>query len=219
MPELNLDLLKNKKRTSKKYRPYDIPAPTKKDTIIEDKVRSFDSTEKEVEKPTQTRALSHNATKNTSEKPSPVTKSLHGSEIELKRKIAELEKELSKNQGKDESIPSIEPFESDNKTFNFKNKKIDNELVYRIITKTLHWTAAEKNFFIYVLEKTDHGKINDVQIGRVKIETEALNNKRDFSETRLSLVSKGVISFKFGYVGTSKKTGYFYSINLDRLLK
>lgn len=230
MPELNLEALKNKKRTTDKYRPYDIPTPSKKTEdkapaeetktetkpieVKKEQVASVKEIKAEttVENNKEEVKTAETKTENTSAA-TVKNETATESEIALKKKIKELEEKLNKNSGKDESIPSLEPTDSGYTTFNYNKKEIDNEVFYKILKTTSNWIEPERKLFLYILEMTNYGKTNDVQLGRRNIENNAIHGSH-FTSVRESLVEKGVLSYRSGYIGTTKKKAVFYSIIL-----
>jgi hypothetical protein len=225
MPELNLDALKNKKRTSEKYRPYDIPTPSskKEDLALETDSLSVElkssvkkSELKEREKVVKQEGQKTVKVQSKKKRPSSPT-SDSSSELALKEKIKELEKQIIKSSGKDDSIPSLFPEPSELKTFSFKNTEIDNEIIFRVMKTISDWTEHERKLLLFLLERTDFGTIDNVQLGRREIEKIAVHSNY-FKEARNELERKGIVLCQTGYIKASKKKGTFYSLRLDNFL-
>lgn len=230
MPELNLEALKKKPRTSEKYRPYDILTPSKDKAVESKSVETNKPEPKEklvadtkVEEITaikeETREIKLASDTSNIEKEeisSPTSLPDSKSELELKKEIEELKKQLIKTSGKDESIPSLEPTKAKFKTFKNNDKDVDNEVIFKVMKITSQWTEPERKLFMFLLEKTDFGTMDNIQLGRKEIENKAVHGSY-FKDAREKLQQIGVVSYKIGYIGTTKKQGTFYSLNLRNL--
>lgn len=206
MPELNLEILKNKKKTTDKYRPYDIPSPS-----TDNKNQKKPAGPKGKTNETNSKSQVNDSRVKPASTPNPNFETK--TELELKKRVKELEKQLQKDSNKNDSIPSLKPTEAKHKTFNFKNNEIDNEVFYKILEITSLWNEPERKLFLYILEMTNYGKIKDVKLGRRDIESNVIHG-RYFTNTRDNLVKEGVLSYRSGYIETTRKQAVFYSVNL-----
>lgn len=234
MPELNLDLLKSRPKVKKKYRPYDIPSPSSsededfvKESFPKEPIKESakelgeDLEKKNLSKPAIDPISSDVSKKKDTSSIKPSLKSKESTNIptpEVDAKIAELEAKLAALQGKDSNIPSIEARPSDSIFFHIGEDKFKNTSFYRILKEVSNWSEIERKLFLFLLEESDYGNMSDVKIGRRRFELLAVSG-RSFTNTRDRLKDRGVITFREGYIGNSKRKGTFYSINLSSLFK
>ena len=197
MPELNLDALKNRKRSTKKYRPYDIPEPSKpKVQVTENSPTKAFSSKKRGDNAQNERAIIDEKKPTQSVTSSEYEVNLKNKlEAEYKLKLKQKELEITqKLRGKieqDDSLPSIVTTTTNNTFFNINDNKINNESLFKILVEIAKWDEPSVKFFMFLLEKTEFGKLKNVQIGRREIEHTAIHG-RYFKDTRASLISTGV---------------------------
>lgn len=213
MPELNLNALKNIKRSKKKYRPYDLPVPEldkKEDkSAVVNKVENISTKRVDIQPVPQIVSEDQSAIESRLKK-----------EYERKYRLKEREllKELSGKERKDDGIPSITTTDS-NKTFIKKgNTYLENEFLFKIMKRLSSWDEPTVKLFMFFLEKTGYGSLKDVQVGRREIEANAVHG-RYFKDTRDNLKSLNILSFREGYIGASRKKGTFYTIDTTNMLK
>lgn len=217
MPELNLNALKDRKRTTQKFRPYDIPAPDSSN--MNDLKSDIMLKEKEAVSISKSNSPSQNLSAENFKKE--IAAKLEA-EIEKKYKLKleasklEWQNKESRDSNKSNSIPSIVTTASSKTFFKLSDQKISNEALLIIIKKLSQWNEPSLKLFTFLLEKTENGQLKDVQLGRKEIESEVIHG-RYFKEARDHLSSEGIISFRNGYIGTTKKQGTFYSINTQNV--
>jgi len=222
MPELNLEVLKNKKRVSGKYRPYDIPTPSKSAETLAPSLDKEPQREKpghEEQRAPGQKTLNDNTNNKPTKKNAlkPISSEAQNNETAiLKKKIADLEKKLIKARGEDELIYEIEASPSSKVSFKFNGDEIQIKSFYLIIEKVSSWPDPEKNLLMYLLKKTDFGRLKDVQVGRRELELNTIHG-RYLKEAKESLQRKGLISHRTGYIPNSKKKALFYSVDLSKL--
>lgn len=133
----------------------------------------------------------------------------------IKKSKESLEVKKSENRFK----PSLElkSFSSSNggkDYFSINGHSIYGHDLFLILKKINCWDLPTIGLFVYLLEKTQFGKLENVQIGRREFEENAINS-RYFSDSRKKLVNSNIITFSDGYIDGTKKMRTFYSLNLD----
>jgi hypothetical protein len=221
MPELNLNVLKSKKRSNKVVRPYyDIPQPLNPPSKDDSSNEFIDESSHE-NKATSLSGSELDSLRKEREEIQKERERLEKlkiqQELEIAKKKEEIQKSLLKYEMRDPNIPSLYPIESKENSIKFKKHNIPYEAIYKFLKETMSWNEPERRLALFILEKTNYGSIERIQIGRREIENNSLHG-RYFKETRNSLINKGILKVEEGYIEDSKKIGKFYSINLSSII-
>lgn len=210
MPELNLDNLKTKRVTSKK-RPWDleIPVPQKSSKTPEENKESEENfqplTEDKIFK-------NENSVFNEESIRQKIEAEL---KLEYDKKIAEIKRSEPREPAEpyeDDHFKSLEPSLKESTSIKSFSKPILGKELLEILNKMFLLSAPARELYKYLLIETDLGKLENVQIGRRKIEADVSGISRSFKDSIKQLEENNLIRVEEGYIKPTRKKGTFYTL-------
>jgi len=224
MPEINLDLLKNKKKFSNKYRPYDLPTPKKRDKSIAGIKEDPDETKEPV------------ANNGMDEQHSSSTTELNRiSAINDSNEVVTVSvpaNEINSDHVNDGEVAASDVFENTDHTEStpVKGAPLTGTVLSRNFLQESYYkwlikaslTSKEVDLLEYIREITNNGQNIKVHSSRQKTQRETKIKNSHFGAVEKKLIDRGYISVFFEEIKerlgkTGGKKGKVYTFNWNNI--
>lgn len=148
-------------------------------------------------------------------------------EQELKSEKERLAKELKqqeqklkakyKEQQKQKNKVVLKPFSVETKDIQFFGHKFTPDVAINLFQWFDRWDAPTKRLFLLIANKTNFGKLAQVQIRRAEI-NQVIHSKY-FKPARQTLFDEKIIDCSYGHSEESRTESTFYTLKTDHILK